>query len=241
MIHDYTLIEWTKIHTYILQLEQESLVTRTFRRLDPGRQRGIILAILAEAAEKGPSQVNIKQAAGRAGVSVGSLYTYFHDRAGMLDFAIELVSRFIQDEMESYRPFLVALPLREALQAYIAGGIEWSQLFAGVVQLFARAAYQGDPQLQERLVRPVADVLRGIVREMLAQAIARGEVRPNIDLEATTRVVHALTIALGDSQLLPYLNTYFQVSDESVPLERALEAMLELVLAGIGVVGYTQL
>ncbi len=30
--------EWSQIHTHILQLEQEGLVTRTFRRLDPDRQ-----------------------------------------------------------------------------------------------------------------------------------------------------------------------------------------------------------
>jgi hypothetical protein len=34
--------------------------------------------------------------------------------------------------------------------------------------------------------------------------------------------------------LLPYLNTYFQVTDEGLPPERALEAALDLVLQGIG-------
>ena len=41
-------------------------------------------------------------------------------------------------------------------------------------------------------------------------------------------------IAVGDSQLLPYLNVYFQVNDEDVPPERTLEALVALVLRGIG-------
>jgi AcrR family transcriptional regulator len=228
------LSDWAQIHTHILHLEQEGLVTRTFRRLDPERQQTILVAILDEAAEKGPTQVNIKQVAERAGVSVGSLYTYFPNREGMLAFAVELCVRFMTDAFEEYRPYLVALPLRQGLSWYLAGGIEWSQAYAGLVRLFARAAYHGDPELAESLVRPIATLLVEMVRDMLAQAVERGEVREDVDLEATARIVHALTIAVGDSQLLPYLNTYFQVTDGELSPERALEALLELVLRGIG-------
>jgi hypothetical protein len=69
---------------------------------------------------------------------------------------------------------------------------------------------------------------------MLTRAAERGELRTDVDLEATTRIIHALTIAVGDSQILPYLNTYFQVTDDAVPPERTLDALLTLVLHGIG-------
>ena len=54
------------------------------------------------------------------------------------------------------------------------------------------------------------------------------------DLAVAARVIHGLTIAVGDSQLLPYLNSYFQAYDEEVPVERTLEAMVILILEGIG-------
>lgn len=228
------LSDWTQIHTHILQLEQEGLVTRTFRRLDPERQQAILTAILDEAVEKGPTALNIKRVAERAGVSVGSLYTYFPDREGMLAFAVELCLRFVTDAFDEFRPYLLALPLREALTAYLAGGVEWSQAYMSLLQLFARAAYHGDPELTEPLVRPIATMLREMVHDILTQAAARGEIRDDVDLEATTRIVHALMIAVGDSQLLPYLNTYLQVNDEDVPPERTLDALIALLLHGIG-------
>ena len=52
--------DWSEFQPYILQLEQEGLVTRTFRRLDPQRQQAILNAILDEAAERGPAALNIK-------------------------------------------------------------------------------------------------------------------------------------------------------------------------------------
>jgi AcrR family transcriptional regulator len=228
------LSEWTQVHAHILHLEQAGLVTRTFRRLDPERQQAILTAILDEAAENGPETLNIKNVAERAGVSVGSLYTYFPNREGMLAFAVEVCVRFVTEQFEQYRPYLVALPLRDALQAYLVGGLEWSRMYAGFLRLFARAAYHGDPELAESLVQPIATLLRQMVTDIVATAAERGELREGVDLEATARIIHALTIAVGDSMLLPYLNTYFQVIAEREPPERLLGALADLVWRGIG-------
>ncbi len=134
---------------------------------------------------------------------------------------------------DEYRDYLAQLPLREGLAAYLVGGVEWGQTEISLVRLFARAAYQGDPAFQERLVQPVALVMRRMVSDILAAAQARGELRPDVDLEALTRVIHALMIAVGDAQLLPYLNTYFQVVDAGMSPERLLAGLLDLVLHGI--------
>jgi AcrR family transcriptional regulator len=227
--------DWTNFQPFILQLEQEGKVTRTFRRLDPERQQAVINAILEEAAEKGPATLNIKEIARRGNVSIGSLYQYFPNRDGLLDFAIELCVRYSIGIFQEYTPVLAAMPLKEALNAYLMGGLEWGQTATGLVRFFGRAAYQGDPDLAERVVRPVASVMRETIQEIVAQAVARGEIRPGVDVEAATRIVNALTIVIGDSQLLPYLNTYLQVSDDRLPAERINASLVEFILHGIGV------
>jgi hypothetical protein len=42
-----------------------------------------------------------------------------------------------------------------------------------------------------------------------------------------------LTIVVGDSQLLPYLNTYFQITDENVPAQRVLAVLVPFILKGL--------
>ncbi|MCA9959135.1 MAG: TetR/AcrR family transcriptional regulator [Anaerolineales bacterium] len=228
------LANWTQIHTHILQLEQEGLVTRTFRRLDPERQHAILNAILDEAVAKGPTSLNIKEVSARAGVSIGSLYQYFGNREGLLTFAVALCGRFVRDTFDSYRPLLAALPLRDALAAYLLGGVEWGQTQTALLQFFARAAYHGDAALQASFVQPIAATIRGMVEEILQTAVARGEMRADLDVATTARLVNALMIAVGDSLLLPYLNTYFQVHSETTTPEALLQALLDLLLHGIG-------
>jgi AcrR family transcriptional regulator len=225
--------DWTNFQSYIQQLEQEGKVTRTFRRLDSTRQQAVINAILEEATEKGPASLNIKEIARRADVAVGSLYQYFPNRDGLLDFAIELCVRYMANMFEMSLPYLTVMPLREALSAYLTVGMEWGKTETGLVRFFGRAAYQGDPDLAERLVRPVAEAMRKITFEMLKGAIQSGEIRPDVDLESASRLVNGLMIVVGDSQMLPYLNAYFQITDEKVTPEKILDALVAFILKGL--------
>jgi AcrR family transcriptional regulator len=227
------LTDFQNFQTYILQLENEGKVTRTFRRLDPARQQAVINAILEEATERGPASLNIKEIARRAEVPVGSLYQYFSNREGLLDFAIELCVRYMTNLFEMSRPYLKAMPLKEALQSYLSVGIEWGNTETGLVRFFGKAAYQGHPLLAERVVRPVAEIMRRLIAEMLEQAVQRGEIPPPADPEAAARLVNGLMIVAGDSQLLPYLNTYFQMTDATVTPERLVDALVEFILKGL--------
>jgi AcrR family transcriptional regulator len=224
---------WTTLAPYIAGLEGEGRVTRTFRRLDEARQRAVLDAILEEAMERGPASVNVKSIAARAGVAVGSLYQYFPDRHGLLDFAVELCVRYMVDFLTRSRPYLLAMPLRDALNSYLAVGVEWGRTEANIVRFLGRAAYQGDPALAERAVRPIGTAMRELTHDMLSGAAERGGLRADLDLEAASRLVNVLTLALADSQLLPYLNTYFQATDDSMPPDRMTRAFVDFVLAAV--------
>ena len=225
---------WSEFQPYILQLEQEGLATRTYRRLDAQRQEAVLHAILDEAAERGPAAVNIQNVARRAGVSVGSLYQYFGDRERMLSFAVELCVRYMVGVFQMGAPYLAEMPLRDGLSAYLSYGIEWSRTQASLVRFFARAASAGDPELAERLVIPVSQAMRAMIAALLQAAVQRGEARPDLDLERASRLVHALMIAAGDAQLLPYLNHYFQVIGSQDTPEAVTAAAVEFILRGIG-------
>jgi len=221
------------IQPLITQAEQDGLVQRTFRRLDPERQRAVINAILAEAAISGPDQIRIQAVAERAGVAVGSLYHYFSDREHLLDFAIWLCSQAWEDLFNQYIPLLAAMPLRDGLRAYIQGGLELNEIERGVVQFFGRAAYQGGQGRAQTAVDAMAQIMLVVTRQLLEQARLRGEIRQNLDLEATTRSVNAFLIALGDGQLFPWLTRYYQLTDAAVPFERVLEAAIDLIVRGL--------
>lgn len=252
MIFTSSAVDWTSLEPYIQALIQAGLATRTFRRLDANRQHAVLQALLDEAAEHGPGVLNVHFVARRAGVAVGSLYQYFGEREQMIAFILELCRRYCLDTFAQARPYLLEMPLRDALEMYLSYGVEWSMSQAGLMRLFARAAYTGGGEPTERLVTPIADAMRGVILDLLRAGIERGEVRREIDLDATARLVHALLAAVGDAQMLPHLNAYYQVvfikdrsgissapKDEihadtwEVSPERSRKAVLDLIMHGI--------
>jgi AcrR family transcriptional regulator len=243
----------------LLDLQRRGLVTATFRRLDPDRQHAVLLAALEEMSTSGPAGFRVKEAAHAAGVSVGSLYQYFGSRQGLVDLAVTVLGERLAAELRGYVPLLAALPLADGLAAWVQDGIEWSRERSAMMRAFARAAYEGashqgaspegttpedaahqgagDPVQAatsvEVLVGPVADAMLDAVRAMLAAGRERGEVRADLDLEATSRAVHAMLCAVSDAHLLPHLGRYYQPSAPDVAFERTLAATVALVVAGV--------
>jgi AcrR family transcriptional regulator len=219
----------------IPDLENEDSVTRTFRRLDPERRQAVLDALFEEAAEKGPGRLNIKQVAERSGASIGSLYQYFGSRENLLRFLVKIAVGSMVELLRVSMVSLRGLPIREALRYYIVEGVRYSQSQKSLTRFLTLSAYQGDEEIGKAVVQPIAVVMRETVRDLLKAGIARGELRSDIDLEAASRAVNVLTIGMGDSQLTPYLNTYFQVTDDKVSFERTVDAALDMILRGLAV------
>ena len=225
--------DWSHLNDHIEDLEKEGLVLPTFQRLNEERRSSVLNAILAEAVERGPTTINIKHVAKKEDVALGSLYQYFCNRENLVAFAVQLCVRYLVDTFKDMRSDLVKLPIKEGLAAYLTGGLSWNRMQVGLMQFFLKAAYQGDPNMAESLVRPLGSVMLATIREMLTTAQQRGEVRQDIDLEGTARTINAVMIAVGDSMILPYLNIYTQVFDSKVQVERMGKALVDNILNGI--------
>jgi TetR/AcrR family transcriptional regulator len=217
----------------IPEMEKENLITRTFRRLDADRQRAVINATFSEAAESGPDHIHIKEVANRSGVAIGSLYQYFGSKEGLNKFAARLSAAVLQALFRVSRTMLLQLPASDALQSYLTEGINYFQGKDAYLRYFAKAAYSGDPNLAESVVGPLGDEMVSTVRAIIKKGIDNGEFRKDLDLEATTRVVHILLTATGDGLLLPHLNRYFRCTDRGMTTDRLFPALFDLIEHGI--------
>ena len=126
------------------------------------------------------------------------------------------------------------MPLKEALEAYLVEGVNWSRQQNGFMRFFGAAAYHGDEKVSQQVVQPIAEVMQGMVRDILEAAVKRGEIREDVDVEASARLINTLLIAAGDAQLFPSLNTYYCLLDENCSADRLMKSILELVQRGIG-------
>jgi AcrR family transcriptional regulator len=231
------LLAWQR---QVALMELDGTVTRAFHRLDADRQRAVVGAIVGEAAVHGPDGVQIRRVAERAGVSVGSLYQYFGTRDGMVAAAIEVAVGYLTGTLDEAAPYMAQMPLRDGLLAYLTVGTEWSSGNADLLRLFGRAAYGGIAEhtdVAASVVRPVAESMRGVLRALLVGAAERGELRAGVDVETALRLVHVVTVAVGDAQLIGYLDDYYLLFDAENTPESVVPQMVDLLVRAIGADG----
>jgi AcrR family transcriptional regulator len=219
--------------TIISDFEQQGMVTRTFRRLDLPRQLAIIDAILEESSINSPTGMNIKKVAARADVSIGSLYQYFINKEGLLNFAIALTVQQTVSAFNEFLPYLDQLSFREAYNIYLSYGLEWGEKEQQFVRFFAKAAYENDPDIHQQVVQPIAGCMLDIIRKMVQHGQETNEIRENLNPDLLARLLHAISIVLGDPVLLPYLNDYFQIIDENQAANAPINMIMDILAQGI--------
>lgn len=243
---------------FIRELAERGLVTATFARLASDRRDQVVAAVLEAASREGPDRIGVKDVAARSGIPVGSLYQYFGDRDRLARAAALFVQRSLAEELAGFPGPLAGLPLRDALVAYLAYGLEWSRAKEPALRSFVVAAYgraagrpafadpraggdgaggrgpaEADDWLARELVEPVAEGLLAIVRSLVVAAADRGELRGDLDLDAASRVVHAVLVAVGDACLLPPLDSYYRLYAGKAEPEAMIETAVDLLWRGL--------
>ena len=156
------------------------------------RRRSLIEATWRVIAREGIASATTRGIAREAGCSSGVLAHYFADKAELMASAMlaghaEVAARLDPEltGLASVRQYMLeCLPLDERRR------------FLAVVEVSFWGQAVGNPRLVELYADEVQG-FRGRIRTRLAQAAERGEVRPEIDVEAVVHELHLLNDGLS--------------------------------------------
>ncbi|MFD9667147.1 TetR/AcrR family transcriptional regulator [Rhodococcus sp. NPDC059968] len=142
----------------------------------------ILDATLELWRELGYSAVSIDAIAARAGVSKPTIYRRWPGRQAILVAAIErLVPPGEIPDLGSFRDEVVAF-LRDRAEMYRTSGVR--RIMAGAV------AASAEDENFHRDVEPFLDRFPAGMRMIIQRGIARGDVRPDVDIELLTAMIN---------------------------------------------------
>lgn len=181
--------------------------TETFANLPEAKRERLVVALTTAFATDRYSKVAVGAVTDAAGVSKGSFYHYFTDKADayrhIVEQAMAVRARPLADLPED-------TPVGEALAAFLDGT---RQLRADQPELYAvlaRALTDPDAPTGDLAAR-IRAVLHEDLRLLIERAITRGEVRPDLDADLTAYLVESAFAQLG-----PYLIARFELSEEEL-------------------------
>lgn len=184
------------------------------------RRKAILDAAEAVFGAQGYQKTTMGDVSVAAGVSRPLLYRYFQDKAGLLGAVVERV-------LEEWNEVLVAEAARptpstgHTVRLVLGASLEFARSRRVLHGLLARDAKQALSDSSDVIARG-SDLLRRLMRDVLAEGVRRGDVRSDLDLDDLAHVVSEVFLAYADHVIQ---------GDEMLG-ERRVKAILETLLHG---------
>ena len=168
---------------------------QTFFNLPQEKRQALIDIAIDEFANNDYRNASVSRIVARAGIAKGSIYQYFEDKRDLFLYLIDLAAQekkgFLQRAPESGTNFF------DYLRWLAAGGAKAALANPRLAQVGYRAYYGDLPFHDEVLVR-FKEMSRSYIEQLVKEAIARGDIRPDIDPAFAVFVVNTLTSELGN-------------------------------------------
>jgi AcrR family transcriptional regulator len=186
------------------------------------RKRQIITSALEIISEEGVKNLTMKKIANRIGISDAALYRHFKNKQELMLVMIETVGMNLVTKI-SLSGSNVDNPV-DRLEEILHNHLTYLEKNKGIPRLiFSETVHQNDPILRNSVLKIVNQYL-DLIRGILLQAKETGQVKENIDIEATAMAFLGLVQATA---LLWSLNGFrFAVSEKAPILWRVISKML---------------
>lgn len=199
---------------------------KTFEYISEEKKDRIFTAAIKEFAEKGFSAANVNVIAKKAGVSVGSLYSYFHSKEdlflAMVKIGIGIMKRAIKELVGQEGT------LDEILERLLRLTIRYTHSHPDLTKLYLTLSTEELLPLSERLAQNMELGFRDFYMEILSKAKKQEEIPEDTDLAMTAFFIDNLIILLQFS----YSTGYYRKRMEAY-LGAKAEDSEEVVIQGI--------
>jgi AcrR family transcriptional regulator len=199
------------------------LPEQTFYNLPEEKRETILDAAIEEFAERGYQAASISKMVVAAGIAKGSFYQYFADKEDLYRYLLEEASRRQAQFMQDQQPPDPAMGPFAYLRWLLKVGLQFDFMNPRIMKV-AQQAFDGAGPLPESVRRETRE--RGMVflRQLLAQGVESGHIRPDVDLKAAAFVLFTVTRNLNAH----VMQTLDIDPDEPDPAQRLREREAEV-------------
>ena len=161
---------------------------QTFFNLPQEKRETILNAAVDEFAEYGLENASTNRIVKNSGIAKGSFYQYFEDKQDVFMYLLSVVEREKIEFFKSKHPPSNNMDTFQYFRWMNKTGIEFSSAYPRITQamsrvMFGEGLYYGKTfaYIRERTVKAL--------REMIEQAMERGEVDPSVDVDLAVMVM----------------------------------------------------
>jgi AcrR family transcriptional regulator len=207
-----------------------SFYKRTFMKISPEKQERVLSVAISEFASQGYSAASIKSIAEKAGISIGSLYSYFHSKEDLFLAVVEKGHDILRETLAELRP--EEGTVFEVIERLLNITYDYGQSYTDFCKIYIDLSTEALSAISERLTENTEADFAGFYPRLLERAKERGEVRPDLDTAMASFFLDNLVVMLQFSLTSSYYGARMRLflgSDYSPDRGRVIAALMRLV------------
>jgi AcrR family transcriptional regulator len=210
----------------------------TFEKIDGDRRNRILDVALSEFALKGYNAASINEISRNAGISIGSMYSYFASKEDLFLTVIDSGFSVLEEaltlaESDSADPF-------ELFEHLLRVARDYARAYPELTHVYMETATQGLAPLSARLSYRLESISAELYGRVLADGRSRGLIRKDLDDGAISFFLDDILIAVQFSFASDYYRERLRIfagqnafDDDGEKLIRSLSALVRSALAPI--------
>lgn len=200
----------------------------TFSKIADKKRRRIITVAIKEFAETGYTATNINHIAKEAGISIGSLYSYFSSKEDLFLAMVEIGVQILNDAVAELEAFEGTFP--ETLEKLLELTVRYTKDHPDLTKLYLNLSTEELAPLSERLTERIEISFHSFYQTILKRALDKGEIPPGTDLAQAAyfidNQVMMLQFSLSTKYYAQRLKKYLGDIDETELLTSLKERIL---------------
>jgi len=198
----------------------------TFDKIDPERKQRIIDVAISHFAKYGFKATNINNIASEAGISIGSMYSYFESKDDLYltvgDYGYSLLARALSEVNRKQKDHLKIF--EELLRISRRYALDYPELN----QVYLEMTTQGMSALSDRLSYQFEEITANLYHSILEKAQEEGQVDPEIDIRVVSFCLDNLIMMFQYSYTSDYYRNRMKIflgeenPDEEVLIEKVM-------------------
>ncbi len=214
--------------------DQSTPGTDAFRNLDPEKRDRIFNAATAEFASEGYSNASMNRIVKAAGISKGSLFVYFRTKRELFNGILEIAVSQVKDYLRLVRDGSTDMDLFERLETLMMAGFVFVDSHPMLTRIYFHLLQSGDAPLGTERLGSIQRLGEEFLADLIRQAEANGEIRPDMDPRRVGFLLNALYERLLRSYYTKRLDSgvglYAAEPDE---LREWVKTVIDFVRSGI--------
>lgn len=206
-----------------------------FNKLDDSKKSKILDAAVEEFSLHGFRQASVNRMVERIGIAKGSLFQYFGTKEGLFkvifNYAVELVRQSLRQVKQETADADFFQRIRESTLA----GARFIKRHPRVYRIYLKMIFQEDFPLRAEFLQQVHLFSAEYLRPIVEAGVAKGELRPDTDVNMTVFMLDALMDRFLQAYCVPFLDAGASIYQaQEAQLELQVDEFIKMLRLGIG-------